>query len=70
MKEIAGNWLSVFDQDELKDFIQDILSAYQLANNSEEFSQQVAAIIHEWHESAIAIASPDLATAFTPSAAA
>lgn len=58
------SWLNAFDADDLHEFIQEILSAYRSSDNSDEALDEVKAIIHEWHESAIAIGSADLAEAF------
>jgi len=58
-------WLSVFDREELHDFIQEVMEAYRLTDCTKELPNTVNAIIHEWHESAIAIASPELAAAFS-----
>jgi hypothetical protein len=59
-------WLKVFDKEELYELTQELESNYQLAGL--ELDPQVwdhlYAVIHEWHESAIAIGSKELATAF------
>lgn len=57
-------WLSVFDCDELQDFIKELSEAFRLIDSSSTAWEMIEAIIHEWHESAIAIASPELAAAF------
>ncbi len=57
-------WLSIFDADELQDFIKEVSEAFRLTDTSNEAWDVIDAIIHEWRESAIAIASPDLAAAF------
>ncbi|HEY9702070.1 MAG TPA: hypothetical protein V6C58_06475 [Allocoleopsis sp.] len=57
-------WLKVFDQDELKDFIQEINEVFLLNDTSDNTWELLEAIIYEWKESAIAISSPDLAFAF------
>jgi hypothetical protein len=66
--EISGghpySWLNTFDGDELKELIQEILDWYQTHDGSEASLHNLECIIHEWHESAIAIASPDLQLAF------
>jgi hypothetical protein len=51
-------WLNVFDIDELQDFIHELLIA------SAKSTEEIDAVLHEWNESAIAIASPALAEAF------
>jgi len=59
--EYQYSWLSIFDNDELLCFIQEINNV-----KPNEVSQyKVAAIIHEWKATAIAVASPELATAFS-----
>lgn len=58
-------WLSVFDSDDLQDFIKDLSEAFRLIDFSSQAWDMIDAIIHEWHESAIAIASPELAAAFS-----
>jgi len=57
-------WLRVFDADELQDFIKEVSEAFRLTDTSNEAWDLIDATIHEWHESAIAITSPDLAAAF------
>jgi len=59
--EYQYSWLSVFDNDELFCFIQEINNV-----KPNEISQyKVAAIIHEWKATAIAVASPEIAAAFS-----
>ena len=58
-------WLTVFDSDDLQDFIKEVSEAFRLIDSSSTTWNMIDAIIHEWHESAIAIASPDLAAAFS-----
>ena len=64
-------WLSVFDADELQEFIKEVSEAFRLTDTSNQAWDLIDAIIHEWHESAIAkltegiaITGPDLAAAF------
>jgi len=57
-------WLSVFDRDELHEFVREILEAYQSPDLSRDSLDSISVIIHEWHESSLAIASPVLADAF------
>lgn len=52
-------WLSCFDTDELLLFTAEILA--EMESRSENDLQT---IIHEWHESAIALANPDLRKSF------
>lgn len=58
-------WLRVFDAEELQDFIKEVSEAFRLIDSSNHAWDMIDAIIHEWHESAIAIASPELAAAFS-----
>ncbi|RAM50519.1 MAG: hypothetical protein C6Y22_16605 [Hapalosiphonaceae cyanobacterium JJU2] len=58
-------WLSVFDADELQEFIKELSEAFRLIDSSTTAWEMIDAIIYEWHESAIAIASPELAAAFS-----
>lgn len=58
-------WLSVFDSDDLQDFIKDLSEAFRLIDFSSQAWDMIDAIIHQWHESAIAIASPELVAAFS-----
>jgi hypothetical protein len=51
-------WLSIFDIEELQDFIQELLIA------SAKSTDEIDAVLHEWNESAIAITSPTLTKAF------
>ncbi len=58
-------WLRVFDSDELNEFIDEVISAYRVVDLSEKAWDELDAIIHEWHESALAISNPQLEAAFT-----
>lgn len=58
-------WLSVFEEDDLQEFIKELSEAFRLIDSSTTAWEMINAIIHEWHESAIAIASPELAAAFS-----
>ncbi|GAX45560.1 hypothetical protein NIES4075_65810 [Tolypothrix sp. NIES-4075] len=58
-------WLRVFDSEDLQDFIKEVSEAFRLIDSSSTTWNMIDAIIHEWHESAIAIASPELAAAFS-----
>lgn len=58
-------WLSVFDSDDLQEFIKEVTTAYRLINCQTRSWDNIGAIIHEWHESAIAIQSTELAIAFS-----
>ncbi|HEY9854041.1 MAG TPA: hypothetical protein V6D28_31530 [Leptolyngbyaceae cyanobacterium] len=57
-------WLREFDSDELTEFITEVESAYRLVGEESEGWDKLDALIHEWHESAIAISSEALAAAF------
>lgn len=57
-------WLGVFDSEDLQDFVAEINDAYQSTSMSDEAWTELQAIIHEWHESALAISSPEIAAAF------
>jgi hypothetical protein len=64
------DWLRAFDADELNEFINDLMSAYrsvalQEPKNYEKAWNELESIIHEWYESALAIANPELEVAFT-----
>ncbi|MEH2386495.1 MAG: hypothetical protein V7K14_12115 [Nostoc sp.] len=58
-------WLSVFDSDDLQGFINELSEAFRLIDSSPTAWEMIDALIHEWHESALAIVSPELATAFS-----
>jgi hypothetical protein len=68
-KEIGSEhpygWLRVFDVDDLQDLIKEVTEAFCLTDISNNAWDLIDAIIHEWHESAIAISSPELAAAFS-----
>jgi hypothetical protein len=55
----------VFEEDDLQEFIKELSEAFRLIDSSTTAWEMIDAIIHEWHESAIAIASPELAAAFS-----
>ena len=57
-------WLRAFDRDELQQFVTEVLAAYRKAELCAEGWEEFEAIVHEWHESAIAILSEDLADAW------
>jgi hypothetical protein len=46
-------WLSVFDPDDLQEFIKELNEAFRLINSSTTAWDMIEAIIHEWHSSAI-----------------
>lgn len=57
-------WLKVFDHEELCELIAEVESAYRLVGSDPQAWDHLDALIHEWHESAIAINSKELAAAF------
>lgn len=61
------NWLSVFDVEELNEFIDEVTQAYRLVDLQEKAWDELDAIIHEWHESALAISNLELSAAFNQS---
>jgi hypothetical protein len=58
-------WLSVFEEDDLQEFIKELSEAFRLIDSSSTAWEMIDALIHEWHESGIAIASSELAAAFS-----
>lgn len=58
-------WLKVFDKDELSELIAEIEKDYRLVESEPAAWERIEATIYEWHESAIALSSPELAAAFT-----
>ena len=63
--EYLYNWLRVFDTEELNELIDEVMAAYRSVDLHKKDWQELDAIIHEWHESAIAISNPELETAFS-----
>lgn len=59
------SWLSVFEEDDLQEFINELNEAFRLINSSNMAWDMIKALIHEWHESAIAYSSTELAAAFS-----
>lgn len=57
-------WLKAFDTEELGELISEILSAFHYGVDAGNWDI-LEAVIHEWHESALAISSPELAAAFS-----
>ncbi len=58
-------WLKVFDKDELCELIAEIEKDYRLVESEPAAWDRIEATIYEWHQSAIAISSPELAAAFS-----
>ena len=56
-------WIEEFDSEEQVDFVNEVYEALNLARSTDDWDE-VAAVIHEWHESAVAISSNELAEAF------
>lgn len=57
------SWLGVFDEDELNEFIDELMSVYRSIDLYEKAWDELEVIIHEWHESSLAIANPDFEAA-------
>lgn len=57
-------WLTVFDKDELGEFLTEVSYAFKEAAGV-GFWEEFEAVLHEWHESAIAIGSQELKVAFS-----
>jgi hypothetical protein len=55
----------VFDSDELQEFIKELSETFRLIYSSTTAWEIIDALIHEWHESAIAYSNPELAVAFS-----
>jgi hypothetical protein len=58
-------WLKAFDIDELKTLQTEVHTAFCRAADGEISWDDFEAVLHEWHESAIAIRSDALAAAFS-----
>jgi hypothetical protein len=57
-------WLTQFDPDELNELLTEINDTIQTIFAGEQTWESIDLLIHEWQESAQAIASSDLAAAF------
>ena len=57
-------WLNAFDLDELRDLLKEVYAAFRHAADAEISWDDFEGIIHEWHESAIAVRSEVIAAAF------
>ncbi len=58
-------WLKVFDKDELSELSAEIEKDYRLVESEPGAWNLIEATIYEWHQSAIALSSPELAAAFS-----
>jgi len=56
-------WIEEFDSDERSELVNEVYKALELAKSTDDWDE-VAAVIHEWRESALAIASDELTEAF------
>ena len=54
------SWLRAFESGEIEEFVTEVMEAYRKAELSSEYWVEVDAVIHEWHESVIAVFSEDL----------
>lgn len=61
-------WLSLFDADELNELLVEINATIQEIFSGEQAWEAIDTLVHEWQESAQAIATPELATAFEAAA--
>jgi len=57
-------WLKAFDTEELNELVAEIINAFHLGCDTNEWDL-LDVVIHEWHESALAINSPELEKAFS-----
>jgi hypothetical protein len=58
------SWLKAFDRDEIEQLFAEIHEAFSKALAGEDSWDNFEAVLHEWHESALAIMSEELAEAF------
>jgi hypothetical protein len=67
-KEIASDheyrWMKAFDAEELNELVTEIINACSVGSDTGNWNL-LDIVIHEWHESAIAISSPELEKAFS-----
>lgn len=56
-------WLRVFDAEELSELVVEVVNVFRLCSDTGEW-ETMDTVLHEWHESAIATSSPELAVAF------
>ncbi|WP_009632841.1 hypothetical protein [Synechocystis sp. PCC 7509] len=64
-EEHPHKWLKVFDSQELNELITELERAFRLVGSEIGAIDRLDVLIHEWHESALAISSPELAAAFS-----
>lgn len=57
-------WIEEFDSEERSELVNEVYQALELAKLTDDWDE-VAAVIHEWRESAVAIASDELTAAFS-----
>ena len=57
-------WLRAFDAEEVQELVAEVMATYRKAECASEYWEELEAVIHEWHESAIAVLSKDLADAW------
>lgn len=68
-KQLLGDdhplrWLNTFDEEELQDFVEDLVRAMSQVVHSED-AEAVESVIYEWHQSSIVLESEALAAALT-----
>lgn len=63
-KESPHGWLLAFDKDDIQELVGEVLKAFHDAPFVDDGWEELEAVIHEWHESAIAVLSDDFAEAF------
>ncbi len=57
-------WINAFDMEELRDLQNEVYGAFRSAMDAGTSWNDFEAVLHEWHESAIALRSDTLAAAF------
>lgn len=60
-------WLRVFDAEELSELVVEVVNVFRRCSTTGEW-ETMDTVFHEWHESAIATSSPELAVAFNDDA--
>jgi hypothetical protein len=61
-------WITAFGPDDLKNMADELYATYAKVRREEVPLDELAAVIHEWQESAWAIRNPDLRAAFSAAA--